>query len=125
MVFGPDRAADSFNKSDGLWTQFSFNQEDAYFSALFRGPALADKVPRLENARDLYYSFFRMDSFDPRGLLNPSESEQERAAAYAPYFKILEQSRPPVTQYLDLSYLFISRKTQPVGLSYPRIPCPT
>jgi hypothetical protein len=59
--FGPDRALFSIKEKDHLFFQFIWSKEDIVFKRLCAHP-----IAELDHARNVYYTLFRTDGFDPR-----------------------------------------------------------
>lgn len=69
ICFGIDRALTGLKLKDDLFREFKIVPQDNFHSEMYDKAELVQKVPELPLARELYYDFFRNDSFNP--LVNP------------------------------------------------------
>lgn len=72
LCFGPDRALSSIKEKDHLFFQFFWDEKDINFKKQCGIP-----IGEMDHARDVYYSLFRNDGFDPRVLRAMTQAQLE------------------------------------------------
>ncbi len=64
----PDRALVAYKDLDNLWDSFRRTHNDDKFEDLIQDKDLLDLLGGLDDLRDIFYSYFREDGYDPRVL---------------------------------------------------------
>lgn len=128
IAFGPDRALVAYKDLDHLWSSFRRTHDDDKFEDLIQDKDFLDLLGGLEDLRDIFYSYFREDGYDPR-VLSPIK-KRPSVRPIDTYLGIRENKdlaiNPPPRSSTPISYMperieEIERSSDNLVLVPPRI----
>jgi len=101
----------AYKDLDGLWKNFRRTHDDVKFEDLIQDKDFLDFLVGLDDLRDIFYSYFREDGYDPRVL-----SPIKKRSSIRPIDTYLDSR-----EYKDLAIKPPPRSSTPIGRMPDRI----